>query len=471
MKPRYILAVVLLPITLLLMAGCPGDDGDGVKPTQPPDITIFSAVPGDIVPGDSTLITYKVSGADSVVLKPLGTKLTPVDSGQVYVKPAVPTLYSLLGYNKGGQDSAAVQITMSGAMPVVDVFTVAEDTILIADSTALNWSTTRADSIILLQGTSTVRTQLPLSGTRVVKPTEDILYRGIAYNDIGTDTAQASVRVENPVTIEATYGSYFYGEMGGGVLSPDLSFRVLDAASKPLRLPWINFELLDGDGTLASDSGRPATGSFTQEYQFDGASGYALLRAFVRGIDTVDVKLRANTLRFGDVSQGQYVTLDDKYSDVVALNGTPLRVDVDPNYWINYANYETTLGVVVAVTDVNQNNTAESTEPVYEIFVNTIFDKTTAENIGIGSTIAEVTSAYGDADTSWYDAQAPAAYAYRYRALGALFFTTTTTERTVFEIHLEGPSSPAAPHVTSPAKRSVESGAASPFARFRRVVR
>jgi len=414
MKPRCLLAAALLPLTLVIVAGCPGDDDNGTKPTQPPDITIFSAVPGDILPGDSALITYKVSGADSVVLKPAGTKLTPVDSGQVYVKPAVPTSYSLLGYNKGGQDSAAVRITMSGAMPVIDVFAVAEDTILIADSTALNWSTTRTDSIILLQGASAARTQLALSGTRVIKPAEDILYRGIAYNDIGTDTAQVSVRVENPVTIEATYGTYFYGEMGGGVLSPEFSFRALDAALRPLRLPWINFELLDGDGTLAADSGRPATGSFTQGYQFDGASGYALLRAFVRGIDTVDVKLRASTLRFGDISQGQYVTLFDKYSDVLALNGAPPGgVDPDPNYYINYAVYEATLGIVIAVTDANQNNAADSDEPVYEIFVNTIFDKTTAENIGIGSTIAEVTTAYGDADTTWYDDQAPAAYVYR----------------------------------------------------------
>jgi|GEM_PF-1673161 len=462
---KSILSLVVLPLAALMLAGCPGDNDKPVTPTQPPDIKIFTAVPGDILPGDSTLITYKVSGADSVILRPTGDKLTPVDSGQVYLKPAVPVVYSLLGYNKGGRDSAAVSITMTGAMPVIDNFTVTEDTILIDDSTTLNWSTTRTDSIVLVQGAT--RTQLALSGDRILKPTVDALYRAFAYNDIGIDTAQVNVRVENPVSVLATYGSYFYGEMGGGILSPELSFRVLDAASQSLRLPWMQFELPDGDGVLTADSGRPANGSFTQGYQFSGNSGHALLRAFVRDIDTVEVKLRANVLRFGDDAQGQYMVPGDTYGDALALNGTPASVDPDPTRYLMYANYEAALGLVLVIDDDNLSETAETDEEVFEIIVNTVFDKRTPENIGIGSTIQQVRAAYGDADSSWYDAAPPPARAFRYSSLGALFYTTVSTDSTVFEIHLWDPAKKSPLQVTSTAKRAFDP-VASAATRYRR---
>ncbi len=437
-KERKVLLVFLA--ILAAITAINGCKDDPVKPVDPPRINSFTATPADIMPGDSSQLSYTVTGADSVKLFPGGIKLTTVTSGQHWTKPATPTTYSLLGYNKSGRDSAAVAVTMSGAVPVIESFGLSEDTLLVGDSAILSWKTIRCDSFVVNNGTAHVADKD--SGSVVVKPTSSQTFTAVAYNHIATDTSTAALRIEIPYQISAVNGLYYKGTMGSGITAPPLDFRVLDQQGNSLRRPWLLFSVVDGDGTLSADSARSnSNGVVSNNYLFSGQKGYGQIRAMLRGIDTVDVKARASVIRLGADGQGQFVRFSDAYADVFAWNGSPASIDVDPDYWRNFANYEAALGVVVAIRDVNQNSTIDSNEPVESIILNTVFNRTTPEGIGVGSSIQAVRSAYGTPDSLFYDPTAPPAWGMRYDALGALFYASTNApDSAIIEIHLWDPT-------------------------------
>jgi hypothetical protein len=440
-RANVLLAAGVLTVVVLSCDGC---GNDPVKPVEPPRITQFSAAPSDIMPGDSSLISYAVTGADSVKLYPDGVKLSPPSSGQHWVEPPVPTTYGLVGYNRGGKDSASLTISMSGAVPAIELFDLTEDTILIGNSTTLSWRTVRADSIVINNGVG--RMPEVDSGQTTVTPTASTTYRAIAYNQIGTDTATATARVEIPYAVDAAYGLHYKGVMGDGIHEPEFRFRVIDQAGLVLRKPRLYFSVVDGDGTLSVDSALPdANGQILNDYVFAGQLGYGVVRAMLPDIDTLDVKVRASVLRFGADGQGQYVKLYDTYADVFALNGAPVRIDPDPRpeYELNYVVYETTLGLVLVVFDLNNDNVVQGGEPVVEVIVNTVFAENSPEGIGINSSIQDVRAAYGPPDAFVPDNDYPTDLKMIYNSLGVLFYVSSVLPDTaVFEIHLWDPTPP-----------------------------
>lgn len=438
------LFLITLAVAAAVVAGvlsCGGDKGTNPPLAKKPDITSFQAADTDIMPGDSTLVSYVISDADSAVLVP-GSRLTDAAAGSLYLKPAIPTRYTLRAFNKSGQDSASLMISMSGAVPAITTFTVDEDTIVVGDSVLISWATVRTDSLIL-QGVGTLTPVA--SGTRRLTPATGSTYRAIAYNLYGRDTAVVQIRVEVPTTVQAINGLYYKGAMGTSTQTPQIRFQVTDNAAFPLYKVWMHFRIVEGDGTLSADSAQAeASGSSPIAYGFTGDMTHATVRAFVPGVDTVNVSVRASTIRAGADGQGQYVLFGDDFGAVKALNGQPISVEADPSYWINYANYEASLGVVVMIEDANTNNEASDDEPVVGVIMNTIYTGTSAGGWGIGSLISQVVTENGPADLVEFDPTPPAAYRYQWNALGLTVYTTTETEeasRTIIEIHVYDVSS------------------------------
>ncbi|PWB75852.1 hypothetical protein C3F09_01700, partial [candidate division GN15 bacterium] len=415
----------------LLSLQC-GSDSPSQPQAQKPDITQFSASPADLVPGDSTLFTYAAVRADSLVLTPPGQRLASATSGSLYVKPVLPTRYTLRAYNASGQDSASVQVTMSTLTPVLTL-ALSEDTIVTGDSTTLTYTATHTDSVILQ---SVGKLTPAAGGARVLKPTANTTYVAVAYGLYGRDTAQVSVRVEVPYQIQAPNGGFYKGTMGSSVLNPELRFRVVDFSAATLYKPWIHFSATNGDGVLSADSLQPSSTGFADlNYDFGGKLGRATITATVPGYDTMSVEVRADILTPGASGQGQYVLFSDKYGTVKILNGPPASVDVDPQYCILYANYETAKGVVVVLEDNPCDATANDNEPVQGVIVNTVYAGKTEKGIGIGSTYAQITSAYGQPDSVYIDPNPPPALTLEYWALGMIIYCGTT-DSTAFEIHL-----------------------------------
>jgi hypothetical protein len=177
-------------------------------------------------------------------------------------------------------------------------------------------------------------------------------------------------------------------------------------------------------------------GKVQPSYSFSGSKGHAIVRALWSQKDTLDLFLRANTLVWGDSAQGQYVRIGDTYSFVKAFNGQPERVDTDPNDWFTYAVYESQLGVVVMLNDIDQDGGASNFETVHEIFVNSVYSETFSNGIGIGSDSSALVTAFGATDTTYFDPTFPPAWVYGYRTEGLTFWLNQATQPIVFEIHL-----------------------------------
>lgn len=427
---RYISAALIGVLGFALMtAGC-GEDP--VEPKPLPRITSFQASPSDIVPGDSSRISYQATDADSIKLFPAGSKLSPVSSGSIWVSPAIPTAYRLMAYNSVGSASADLNITMSAVAPQITSLTLSIPRLLPGESTVLTWKAIQADSIVIDNAIGKLVN--PDSGQLTLTPTATITYTAIAYGAGITDTAAITVVVEIAAGIEAPNGRFYKGVMGAGLVSPVLSFKVVDDIGNGLTRPWMHFSVIEGDGILSVDS---AEGSATLNYQFSNTLGHGIVRGIVTDIDTVEVEVRANAIIPGAGGQGQYVLFSDNYAEVKLLNGEPADEAEDPNVYLTYADYEVALGVVAIIEDTNQSGAPEDYEPVWGmIFTANFSGARTVDSIGIGSTMDEVRSIYGTADTSYLDPDPPAAQTFIYRAEGLTFYTTVSSDSTVFELHV-----------------------------------
>lgn len=436
---RYSMTILFLIMAgvLVLLFGCNGDDGTGPDPV--PVISTFSAAPADIMPGDSSLLSYEVSDADSLRVFPDGSRVDPADNGSFWVHPSLPTEYALVAYNSEGRDSVTVSVTMNNAVAQITQFELSKETILPDDSTVLTWKTNRADSIYV----DGIRFTIDSAQVTFHAATTDTIV-GYAYNDLSIDTAEVVLVVELPVEVVAPLGDYYTGVMGGSSQNPEMRFQVLDSDQNPLTLPVVHFSVVEGDGTLEADSAIPGLDGFVlANYNFSGTLGYAKIQATVPEVDSAIVDVRASVMYHGSDGQGQYVRIGDEYSAVLELNGTPADV-AGPFDELYYVDYEDEKEVVFMVLDTDYpHDVIQSFEPVYGvIFTSGWTNDQFPEGVGIGSTIQEIRAAYGTPDTTWYDPFDPQypdetpAQALQYFDLGLDFYCRPEGDSVVFEIHM-----------------------------------
>ena len=251
--------------------------------------------------------------------------------------------------------------------------------------------------------------------------------------------------------LSSSSGDYIKAVMGD---TTDIEIVAKNSSQQPSANTWVIFTKIIGDGSLIVDSVETdVDGKAVCQYIFDGALGHAEIQAKIRNVDSILIAVRANTLIPGTTGQGQYVLMEDTYSEVKNLNGTPERVDADPSSWILYAVYESSLGVVVVIEDINQDSTLTDTSNVLGIIVNTVYTGKTKDSIGIGSLLSDFVNYYTDSVVTFYPAPNPQtnpptdpAYAYRYPTEGLTFWTSTNGNeliREVFEIHLSELVTPA----------------------------
>jgi len=401
---------------------CNGDDPNG--PDKPPVISVFQANPVDIVPGDSSLLTYQVSDATSLVLSPVSTNLPSVSSGSVYVSPPVPTEYLMVAYNSDGVDSATVKITMNSVIPIFINFLAEPGYINAGDSARISWEINRMDSLVIDNGYGT---KLDSIGNIYVKPSVNTVYVGIAYNDNVADTM--TVAVDVPVNFSVLNGLFYRGMMNSSVQDPLMQFQAFDLYGQSSQNVWIKAEIVEGDGTLSADSVQPGsndTASFS--YNFDGNLGHAVVRTWVDDLDTTDLFIRAKTIIPGDLFQGQYMLYRDTYATVRALNGDPNVID-SVGGGILALVYEDTLvpannkGVVYLVGEVGTvNGQVSLMDTVYYMMITYPIGGTTADGLTVGSTYPEMVASLGTPQSSYASGDFPADTILYYDSLGLLFW-------------------------------------------------
>lgn len=111
---------VISAVLLVSLAGCITVVApQPPAPPAPPVITSFSATPATVSSGESTTLSWQVSGADSVTIEPELGSVGP--SGSLKIIPQSTTTYTLTAVGEGGSTAASVTVTVTAAAAQPDL--------------------------------------------------------------------------------------------------------------------------------------------------------------------------------------------------------------------------------------------------------------------------------------------------------------------------------------------------------------
>lgn len=152
-----------------------------VKPkVAKPVINSFTSAPPGIIRGSASLLSWNVSGAQTVFIDNGVGPVSPVDTKTVY--PAATTVYTLTATNEAGSVTAvaSVEVTITPATgnPVIN-FTAQH---LGGSSWQLQWNVTNANRMVIEPIVGTVGR----NGSIIVTVPGKTTFRLTAYNDWGS---------------------------------------------------------------------------------------------------------------------------------------------------------------------------------------------------------------------------------------------------------------------------------------------
>jgi|GEM_PF-5368497 len=166
-----------------------------VKVAVGPQITSFSPSTSEITIGDSTTLTWVVSGATSYSID---NNVGSVTGNSVMITPAATTTYTLTATNSDGASTTATATVTVDPQPVAPTinFYASPTSIASGGSSILNWTVSGANTISIDQGINTVSA----TGIQAVTPSATTTYTltAVAKNNVGktaTSTATATVDV------------------------------------------------------------------------------------------------------------------------------------------------------------------------------------------------------------------------------------------------------------------------------------
>lgn len=188
--------VPLLILVVLFIASCyPG--GPITIGGQLPVINSFNASPSSISAGDSSSLSWTVSGAASVSIdQGIGNVAL---TGTRAVAPAATTIYTLTASSTGGMVTATTQVIVTGAapppppvgLPVINYFAANPTSISLGSSVTLSWNVTNATTVTIDNGVGNIAS----SGSTIVLPVANTIYTLTASNASGSVTSSATVIV------------------------------------------------------------------------------------------------------------------------------------------------------------------------------------------------------------------------------------------------------------------------------------
>lgn len=154
-----------------------------------PTIATFAAAATSVVLGESTTLSWSVTGAAQVSIAP---GIGAVTGTSLVVTPTANTTYTLTATNETGSvtRTATVIVTVPVPVPVIASFTATPNAVLTGTPVTLNWATSGADSLTVAPGIGAV------TGTSlVVTPIANTTYVLTATNAGGSVTRSATVTV------------------------------------------------------------------------------------------------------------------------------------------------------------------------------------------------------------------------------------------------------------------------------------
>ncbi|MCW5214049.1 hypothetical protein VU13_01795, partial [Desulfobulbus sp. US5] len=144
-----------------------------------------------IIRGDSVVLSWESSYADSLLIEPdVGTAAL---NGSATMTPEVTTTYTATAVNTDGTATDTVTVTVIPPSPTVNL-TAEPANIMAGESAVLTWTSSNADSIVFNQGIG----EEQLQGSLTVSPTETTTYVATATGQGGTTSKSITVTVTYP---------------------------------------------------------------------------------------------------------------------------------------------------------------------------------------------------------------------------------------------------------------------------------
>ena len=227
-----------------------------------PVINSFNAMPDTITEGDSSTLSWMVTGATSIDISDAGG--TSVYSGAdamstVTVTPAATTTYTLTATNQFGMVTDTEMVTVN-APPnaMVNSFTASPDTITWGGSAVLAWDVTNATGGVEITSSATttpIVVSMAATGMFTVTPTRTTDYTLVAKNPAGDGMAMETVTVD-PATpsIDSFTATPNPATLGGQVTlewSTTLASRVRIWRVAPNTMELLDTTTSVGTGTIS----------------------------------------------------------------------------------------------------------------------------------------------------------------------------------------------------------------------------
>lgn len=277
---------ISIPLALvLLLAAC---GGTGTTPTPPvttppttpaPTITSFAATPSTISPGQSSTLSWTVSGtATSLTLTPGIGDMTGATSYSV--SPSATTTYTLTATGEGGTVTSTATVTVQGGTappadgaPVINSFTASPTSVSAGQPVTLSWSVTNSEIIRLTPDPGQGDLSNLTSVTVTPMATTTYTLEAVSLNGLD-DTASVTVTVSGssqpPVSDVPYYGEWIVTYTSDTGVSFIHSLNITEAAPAG---GWENGGY--GLQTLCLDEATPCRGAAD-----DLASGYGYIGNF-----------------------------------------------------------------------------------------------------------------------------------------------------------------------------------------------
>ena len=167
-------------------------------PAAAVEINHFGASPEVIGPGDTSILSWGVSGANSVTIEP---GIGAVSSkGSLSVSPLQTTTYKLIISGKGEDKTASCTVTVKKDAPLITSFDASPNSIKAGESAVLNWHVAGASNVTIEPD---IGAGMP-SGTSSASPAKTTTYKLTASNGDKKDVAYCTVTVEDNLTSQKT---------------------------------------------------------------------------------------------------------------------------------------------------------------------------------------------------------------------------------------------------------------------------
>jgi len=191
-----------------------------VIPPPLPVINSFTADPESIAAGESSTLSWDVSGADTVTIDPEveGCDFDPT-AGTCTVSPTTTTTYTLEASNRAGNSTETFTVTV---LPAINSFTADRESIIYGESSTLSWNVSAATTVTINQVVECVEFD-PTAGTCTVSPTTTTTYTLEASNEAGIDTKTVTVKVLPAINSFTANPIHIYWGGGSSTLSWDVS--------------------------------------------------------------------------------------------------------------------------------------------------------------------------------------------------------------------------------------------------------